>query len=162
MNVVLSIFEKGSHIFLIDIQSRTLEKGLFSTTFFKFIFASFLVVKLLYRTRLRALHVKHVRSNLYEGPCIVLRREEPLFGSIFSLTPTKIGHFSIRNILDIYGSFLVVKLLYRTRLRAFHVKHFISSLYECCSFTFRRGESIFGSIFSLAFAKKGHFRQPFF
>jgi hypothetical protein len=123
---------------------------------------SFLVVKPLYRTRLRALHVKHVRSNLYEGPCIVLRREEPLFGSIFSLTPTKIGHFSIRYILDIYGSFLVVKLLYRTRLRAFHVKHFISSLYECCSYTFRRGESIFGSIFSLAFAKKGHFRQPFF
>ena len=76
--------------------------------------------------------------------------------------PRKSAIFSIRNFLDIHGSFLVVKLLYRTRLRAFHVKHVISSLYVGCSFTFRRGESIFGSIFSLAFAKKGHFRQHFF
>jgi len=69
------------------------------------IFRSFLVIKQLYRTRLRDSHIWHDVSDLLEGPCVMLWREESRFGLLFSLTLTKkrpflgyfLAHFRLKN-----------------------------------------------------------------
>ena len=122
------------------------------------IFRSFLVIKQLYRTRLRDSHVRHDVSNLLEGPCIMLWREESGFGLLFSLTLTKKRPF----FGQFFGSFSAKELLYRIRLRAPHDRNDASISYEGPYIVISRKESRFGLIFSLTLTKKGPFFHYFF
>ena len=85
-----------------------------------------------------------------------------LIESIFTLAPTKKSIFQ-SVIFCFFWTFLITKLLYRTRLDHFmsnmidvsYVKALVSLLDEGSPFSF------FGSTFSLVLAKKGVFRQLF-
>ena len=102
--------------------SHSRKKGLYQATF-----GSFSALKQIYRTRPRAPHVNHDLSFLYECLCIVLWWEESGFGLIFSLKLTKKFFFFFFRILfsGYFGSFTAIELLYRTRLRAPHVKRVV-------------------------------------
>ena len=67
-------------------------------------------------------------SNLFEGSCIVLWQEESNFGLIFSLSLTKKGHRSLLFFL-IFWLIFEIKQLYRTSLRAPHVKDNLSNFF---------------------------------